>query len=196
MTTDAETKDYAKLSVDDAVGEIERVSAAAKRDFGMLSADQLNWKPGPKQWSVGECLEHLIRTNGWYFGIMDAILAGDYRRPFMSRIPGYASWCGRFLIQAVSPQTSRKVGTVSAFAPARSTVDANEVAYFADEQRRLIELVAKSKKLDLAKTMIASPATPAIVYSLLDAWRLIAAHEVRHLGQARRVTEDPSFPRE
>ena len=97
------------------------------------------------------------------------------------------------LINAVSPQTSRKVTTMPVFDPARSAVDANEVARFAEHQHKLVELIGRSERLDLRKTIIASPATSMIVYSLLDAWRLIAAHEVRHLEQARNVAKLDGF---
>jgi hypothetical protein len=34
-----------------------------------------------------------------------------------------------------------------------------------------------------------------ITYSLLDACRVIVAHEQRHMLQARRVTQLPEFPK-
>ncbi len=185
--------DYTKITLAEAIREIERVTSEVNRDFGDYSPTQLNWKPAPDRWSVGECLEHLIQTNGWYFGIVEPILAGEYRKPFLSRIPGYPVMLGRMLVSAVSPQEARKVKTMAVFEPARSTVDADEVARFTEYQDRLVDLIRKSERLDLERTIIASPATPMIVYSLLDAWRLIAAHEVRHLGQARNVTKMDGF---
>lgn len=185
--------DYTKISVAEAVREIERVTADVKQEFGSLTSAQLNWKPAPDRWSVGECLEHLIAANSQYFGIVEAILAGKYSKPFFGRIPGYPGMCGRMLVDAVSPQTARKVKTVSVFEPERSTVDADEVTRFAAHQGELLGCIRKSERLDLDETIIASPATPVIVYSLLDAWRLIAAHEVRHLGQARNVAANEGF---
>jgi hypothetical protein len=35
-----------------------------------------------------------------------------------------------------------------------------------------------------------------VTYSALDGWRLIVAHDQRHLEQARRVTQSPGFPDE
>jgi hypothetical protein len=51
-----------------------------------------------------------------------------------------------------------------------------------------------SKHLDLEKIIITSPAVSAVTYSLMDAYRVIAVHEARHFQQARRVTEDATFP--
>lgn len=185
--------DYTKITVAEAVREIERVTAGVRQEFGSLTPAQLNWKPAPDRWSVGECLEHLITANGTYFPIVEALLAGQYRKPFLSNIPGYTGMCGRMLVNAVSPQTARKVKTVPVFEPARSTVDADEITLFAEHQDKLIALIRKSERLTLDKTIVASPATSMIVYSLLDAWRLLAAHEARHLLQARNVTKLDGF---
>ncbi len=185
--------DYTKITVVEAVREIERVSAEVIQQFGSFTPEQLNWKPAPERWGIGECLEHLIAANGQYFGIVDAIVAGQYRKPFLSNVPGYAGMCGRMLVNAVSPQAARKVKTAPVFEPARSKVDADEIARFAEHQDKLIALIRRSERLTLDKTIIASPATSVIVYSLLDAWRLLAAHEARHLIQARAVAAMPSF---
>lgn len=185
--------DYTKITLSEAIREIERVTAAVQLDFSTLSAQQLNWKPARDRWSVGECLEHLITANSLYFGIVEPILAGSYSKPFLGRIPGYSGLLGRMLIKAVSPQEARKTETMAVFEPARTKVDTDEVARFARHQSKLVDLIRKSERLDLKKTVVASPATPMIVYSLLDAWRLIAAHEVRHLGQARSVARMDGF---
>lgn len=186
--------DYTKLTLPESIETIEQVSSSVRHDFGSYSANQLNWKPGPEQWSISECLEHLVTTNGTYFAPVEALLADNYPMPFLGRIPGYSRICGRMLINAVSPQAARKVKTSPVFEPAPSTVDANEIAHFEEHQAKLLELIHLSKRLDLEKTIIASPAMSVIVYSLMDAWRLIAAHELRHLGQARRVSQNSGFP--
>lgn len=185
--------DYTKITLAEAIREIERVTAEVRRDFDMLSPEQLNWKPATDRWSIGECLEHLITANSLYFGIVEAILAGRYSKPFLGRIPGYAGLCGGMLVNAVSPQTARKTKTMPVFEPARSAVGANEVARFAEHQHRLVLTIRKSERLDLEKTIVTSPATSLIAYSLLDAWRLIAAHEARHLEQARDVAKTDGF---
>ena len=39
------------------------------KDFGKfktLSESQINWKPSPENWSIAECVDHLIVTNKLY----------------------------------------------------------------------------------------------------------------------------------
>jgi len=40
-----------------------------------LTVNQLNWKPGPGQWSIGQCLEHLAVTNEVYGAAIASALA-------------------------------------------------------------------------------------------------------------------------
>ena len=51
-----------------------------------------------------------------------------------------------------------------------------------------------TEHLDLENIIITSPVSAAITYSIMDAYRIIVVHERRHFEQARRVTEEPSFP--
>jgi hypothetical protein len=42
--------------------------------FGGLAAEQLNWKPSADQWSVAQCMDHLVTTNGTYFPSFEKVL--------------------------------------------------------------------------------------------------------------------------
>ena len=39
-----------------------------------------------------------------------------------------------------------------------------------------------------------SPFIGVITYSVLDGWRLMVAHDHRHIEQAQRVRTSPGFP--
>ena len=52
----------------------------------------------------------------------------------------------------------------------------------------------RTEHLDLEKIVITSPAAGVVIYSLMDAYRLIVVHEQRHFQQAKRVTEETGFP--
>jgi hypothetical protein len=40
-----------------------------------------------------------------------------------------------------------------------------------------------------------SPFASVVTYSVLDGWRLVVAHDRRHVEQARRVTQAAEFPK-
>jgi hypothetical protein len=112
--------DYTKISLAEAIREIDQVTVQVKRDFGSLTPTQLNWKPTPDRWSIGERLEHLIATNGTYFEVVESILLRRYRKPFLARLPVLPKMYGRWLVGEMSPQSERKVPTMAVFEPARS----------------------------------------------------------------------------
>jgi len=74
-------------------------------------------------------------------------------------------------------------------------------AAFLMELESLFPVLMKSymtkleQDLDLEKIVITSPALGAITYSLMDAYRIIVVHEHRHFQQAKRVTEESTFPK-
>jgi hypothetical protein len=47
---------------------------------------------------------------------------------------------------------------------------------------------------DLRGLKVTSPVSPVATYSLLDAYRILVAHERKHFEQARRVMQTEGFP--
>jgi hypothetical protein len=61
-------------------------------------------------------------------------------------------------------------------------------------QREFIRLAELAKGLDLVRVKVRSPISRFIRFSLGITLAQQAAHERRHLEQARRVRENPAFP--
>jgi len=71
-----------------------------------LTEEQLNWRPAPGSWSVGQCLEHLCITNEAYLPAISAALEGKPEAPAEQITPG---WFGRwFLRNFVEPSPNSK----------------------------------------------------------------------------------------
>lgn len=162
--------------------------------FGELSADQLNWKPNPETWSVGECIDHLIITNRSYFAQLEAIARGDKYVSFWEKVSLFHGFVGRMLIKATGEKVERKAKSPSVFRPTRSAVPTNIVEEFCTIQADLIAKVEKTDLVDHHKTLINSPMSSVIFYSLHDALVIIFQHERRHFNQALAVKARPEFP--
>jgi hypothetical protein len=98
------------------------------------------------------------------------------------------------LIRTQSPDAARKFKAPGSARPAASAVDAAVVRRLVDQQRDLARRLDASAGRDLAGTIMVSPFLSIVTYSVLDGWRLIVAHERRHLQQARRVMATAGFP--
>ena len=186
--------DFQNLTLPQIYDEAEAVAGDAKILFGNLNSEQLNWKPAADSWSVAQCLDHLISTNHEYQPVFDRILNGEYRKTFLHGMPFLPALFGRMMIKAVSPDSQRKFKAPGAAQPSSSSIDPQIVDRFIAHQ---LETLAKMRLLensDPAGMIITSPFISVVVYSLLDTFRLIVAHERRHFAQAQRVMETSGFP--
>ena len=174
----------------------KKVPAQVHAEFGALGTDQLNWKPAADKWSVGQCFDHLLTANSEYFPIFDRVLQGQKTtNTIWERLPGLPRFLGQMLIRSLSPDTARKQTAPKIFAPTTSAVDAGIIPRFIDQQERVIGYLNTITAVDADTIIITSPVARVITYSLLDACRVIVAHEQRHILQARRVTQLPEFPK-
>ena len=187
--------DYQNMALPQIFDEAEAIAGDAKTLFGHLNPEQINWKAAADSWSVAQCLDHLISGNCEYHPIFDRILKSDYKKTFLHRMPFLPALFGRMMIKVVSPDSQRKFKAPGAARPSSSSIDPQIVDRFIAHQR---ETLAKMRLLGNsapAGMIITSPFISVVVYSLLDTFRLIVAHERRHFAQAQRVMETGGFPR-
>jgi len=189
MATDLRHADLPYL-----VREAADLGRLAEQQFGGLTPRQLNWRPNPDEWSVGQCLDHLIIATTTYFPAFRDIQAGTKRSTAWERLPLLPSLFGPWLIRLLSPERSRKIRAPAVFRPTESLIDPQIVGTFAATQRELVGFMAGTTPRDLDR-IVTSPAARFITYALLDAYRIIVVHDQLHLQQARRVTELAGFPR-
>ena len=186
--------DYQNLTLPQIFNEAEAIAGDAKTLFGHLNPQQLNWKPATDSWSVAQCLDHLISANHEYYPVFDRILKGEYRKTFLHGMPFLPAFFGRVMINAVSPDSQRKFKAPGAMRPSSSSIDSQIVDRFIANQRATLAMMKSLEGRGPSGIIITSPFAGAVIYSLLDAFRLVVAHERRHLAQARRVMETQGFP--
>ena len=162
---------------------VQAVTSAVEQEFGGLSAEQLNWKPAPKVWSVGQVLDHLVTVNRTYFGIMED--PASVSLPWTARIGFFPRFFGKFILDGVQPDRKRKVKTFPIWEATQSDVPADMVAQFSAHQSELLtHLDAVAPHLGKG-LKVPSPASKVLVYYLDDALEILVTHEERHLEQAR-----------
>lgn len=169
------------------------VADDAKETFGMLTGEQLNWKPAEGSWSIAQCLEHLIKTDAEFDAEFEKLIAGGRKNTFWQQWSPFTGMGGRFLVNAVK-NDSKKVKAPSKAIVPPSEVDADIVSRFAEhisDVNRRIEAIAG---IDLQKTVVTSPFLAVFTYTLDDALSVLVEHSRRHMRQAKRVIETPGFP--
>ncbi|HEX8336034.1 MAG TPA: DinB family protein, partial [Pyrinomonadaceae bacterium] len=166
--------------------ELAAVGREAREVFGRLSAAQLNWKPSAEQWSVGQCFDHLIVTNRCFFPDIEKVAAGTYKTGLWGRVSPLSGFFGRFILKALDPEKGRRTKAPRVFEPAKSDVAADVIERFVIHQEELATRMRATAGADLRGLKVTSPVSPVATYSLLDAYRIVVAHERKHFEQARR----------
>ena len=185
--------DYKTAGLPDVIAAANNVASEAGSTFGHLTPSQLNWKPSPERWSVAQCFDHLLTSNKGYIPVIDNVLAG-HKPTFWQSMPGLPGLMGKLLIKSMDPASTRKVKAPKSFQPAQSDISGSIIKDFVNQQKRIVEKMKATEHLDLEKIVISSPVTAVVIYSLMDAYRIIVVHEHRHFQQAKRVTEETGFP--
>lgn len=187
--------DFTTLSLGDIRAELGRAAAEADAAFGRLDHPRLNWRAEAAQWSVAQCLDHLLTANQLMGAAAERGLDRSAPRSLWQRLPGWPGMFGRMLIRSQAPTATRRFKADPSAQPKTSDIDASVVSRFAEQQRDGATRLADLDETVAAKAVMTSPFATFITYSVLDGWRLVVAHNWRHIEQARRVTAHPGFPR-
>ncbi len=161
--------------------------------FGSLSDAQLNWKPAEKSWSVGQCLDHIIKTNREFDPEFDKIASGNRKNSFWETWSPFTGMGGRFLINAVSEDSKKAKAPSKAIVPP-SEIEAGIVAKFAEQISEVNKKVEACSGVDLEKTVVTSPFLSVFTYKFDDALTVLVEHSKRHIRQAKRVMDANEFP--
>lgn len=175
------------------VSELETISADAQKTFGNLSPAQINWRASAESWSVGQCFEHLIKTNELFYSDLDKISDGTRQNSFLESYSPLSGFFGNLLINSLK-KDERKFKAPSQKIVPPSDVDAEIVGNFTAHQAELIEKIKRIETGDWNKVKITSPFMKLMTYKLSDGFRVVVEHEKRHFRQAKRVTETEGFP--
>ena len=176
------------------IEELDGVRQQVEKHFYALNAVQLNWKPEASRWSIAQCLDHLMVTNGTYLPAFDKVLNGTYRLSFFQKLNPFKKAFGPAMVRSLGPQPKKKIKAPALFAPSASELPANTVEQFLEHQEKLKRYFNRLQQLDTENIVIASPVSGFITFSLSDAMKLMVVHEQRHLEQAMAVLHHPNFP--
>lgn len=166
-----------------------------------LTPGQLRWRPEPERWSVGECLEHLVLTGEAYLEVLDEAIEEGRRRGKHAEGPYRRSLVGRLLAWTLEPPPRLKVPAPEIIRPRTGAPEVGDrpdpdasLPRFLALRARLGRRLEAADGLDLGRIRLASPFFAFLRFDLGSAFRMVAAHERRHLWQAERVTAEEGFP--
>ena len=181
-----------KLSLEQLLEINEASQETFNTSFSGLSADQINWKPSTDSWSIAQCAEHLIKTNDLYIGRVEEALDSTYQPKFLEKVPVLKSLTAGLLLWGIT--TTKKLKAPVIFLPSSSEVNPSVISDFIRQHSKMKLLMQRAIPLKAEAKTITSPASPVMVFRLIDIFRISAIHSQRHIQQALRVKNNPNFP--
>jgi len=172
------------------MAELARLSFEASQLAAPLDDARFNWQPdGGSAWSVGQCLDHLVRTNRCYLDpLEEAALAAARTEGQSGPAACDPGRVGRWFIGTMEPPVKRKYKAMKKTVPPSRCIKEPTLVAFAGEQQRLIEFVRDSAALDCNSIKFKNPLAYGLrTFNLSTGMLVLAAHERRHLWQAKNV---------
>ena len=177
------------------IAEMQRQSDESAALLKGLDSASLNWQPnGGKSWSVGQCLDHLIRTNTVGLAAMRAAVESNRDQLEQRQAPMQpAGWFSRWFVGFMGPNPSTKVPAPSKIVPPSQVAD-DVAVRFAEGQKSVAEFVAEFKDADLGGIRYQNPLASIVHFTVDTGLLVVLNHNQRHLVQAERVKKSPGFP--
>ena len=173
--------------------ELQAADARAIALAKPLTPAQLNWKPGPDAWSIGQCLEHLCVANELYLPAIADALTGRRRAPVEEIRPG---WLGRWFIRNFIEPSARtkRAKAPKPIAPGTQMVAPGILDRLLASNAAARAFVHRAAPYDVNRIRFKNPFIPGLRFSVGTGLEVLSAHERRHLLQAERVRASSQFP--
>ena len=180
--------------IDELRTQFEEISAGGDALVAPLTDEQFTWRAGPDIWSIAQCLDHLNATARFYLSYLDEGIADAIRRGLYAEGPFAYRRVGRLLVALTEPPARLRGKARPALMPRDPRRRQEVMPAFRAYQVQYIDRLRQANGLDLGRATVRTPTSRWLWMSLGSGFALMAAHERRHLAQARRVRAMPGFP--
>lgn len=173
----------------DPVDEVEReLNDATRRAWQLVQSTDgrmFTVRPSTVSWSAAECLAHLSISAEQFLPILRQAIDRSEKKPRKPRM----DLLGRVLAWFLEPPIRKRVKTSAPFVPKAVRAKAEAFGEFASQQEKLLELLREARTVDMTRKIV-SPFDRRVRYNLYSAFRIVAAHERRHLWQAEQAVAE------
>src|ERR1700728_2139124 len=167
--------------------EFDQISVQAREVTKGLNEERFNWRPGPGEWSIEECLAHLLIAGNWEIRAIEDAIGRATAHGMTGAGPFRYGPFERLIVRKTEPPVKRKFTAPKHFRPLHGQPVTAVLPSFLHLQSQLMLLAQSAEGLDLARIKVPTPISRLIRLSLGMTFAQVAAHERRHLEQAWRV---------
>lgn len=158
-----------------------------------LTDEQWNFKQNPDRWSVGECVEHITRTEQAILGAVTQVVAGPRDPEWFTRTNGKID-AVRQIVPNRNPGGANGLKAPLEVSPSEKWDRAHGIQEFYAAHGSLRAYVETMQR-DIKDRTFMNP-FPALNWLNAHDWlNLVALHVVRHSKQIAEVQADPKYPK-
>jgi hypothetical protein len=175
----------------DALEDVEKeLNQATARAWALVSSTDgrlFTVRPTPTSWSAAECIAHLSISSQSFVEPLQKAIEVARTKGLTAKRPPKMDVLGRTLRWFLEPPIRQRVKTAAPFVPRSVRAKAEAFGEFAALQSKLTDILHDARDLDLNRMKIVSPFDKRIRYNFYSAYRILVAHERRHLWQAEQA---------
>ena len=175
------------------LNQLDAINEDAGRLASRLRAEQFNWSPDGRRWSVGQSLEPLSITTDKYLAVLDRALSSLASQPLRPSAPVTLGWFERMFLRMLEPPVSLRVKAPPAFVAPPALDPGATLAHWATSQAAFEARIRACDGLDMKAVSVRSQFGP-VSFSLYGTLAILLAHQRRHIWQMRQVMREPGFP--
>ena len=144
-------------------------------------------RPAQGSWSAAECISHLSISTEMFLPVLKKAIEDARTRGLTSKKEPGMDVLGRVLKWFLEPPIRQRMRTSAPFVPRSVRAKAEAFGEFASLQSKLAELLEGARGLNLRKLKIVSPFDRRVKYNVYSAFKIVVAHQRRHLWQAEQA---------
>ena len=174
-------------TIDELKAELEEATERARKLVQSTEPRHFTVRPNMSSWSAAECLSHLSISTEMFLPALRETIENARKRGLAPEKRASMDILGRILRWFLEPPVRQRVKTAARFVPKSVRAKAEALNEFISLQNQLIEVLQTANEIPLSKVKIVSPFDKRVKYNLYSAFRIIAAHQRRHLWQAEQA---------
>jgi hypothetical protein len=169
--------------------QFESIADEAKALTTGLTETQFNWRPAPNEWSIEECLAHLTSVGTAELETIERAVEQAKAQGLTGTGPFEVPAWERFILRETEPPVRHAIGSPGRFQPIHGQPITGVLPTFLHLQRQFTRQIELADGLDLRRVKVPTAINRLLKLSLGGTLALAAAHERRHMAQARRVRQ-------
>jgi hypothetical protein len=173
----------------DVESELNAATVRARQLVDSTEPRLFTVRPHLSAWSAAECIAHLNMSTEQFLPVLRAALEDAREKGWTAKRTPRMDLLGAVLRWFLEPPVRAKLKTAAPFVPRGVRAKAESIAEFTRLQDRVLEMIREARDLDLRRVKIVSPFDKRVKYNVYSAFRILIAHQRRHLWQAEQAVE-------